>query len=266
VSNAFWLELRRCRSLTLWITLAALAYAAIMAWFWPIMRDNAAVFSDYMKLFPSEFLVAFGMEGSLADPGVFFTTYVGSWLWPILAALAAIIMATRPVAVDLERGFLELPLATRLSRARYLGAVICAQALALAALAFITVLGFWAAAQLVGAPYELARMLIVALLAWLFACAIAACASALAVITLSRAVGGGIVAAVLLAMYLLNVVAQLQPDLSWLATLSALHYFKPTPLIDHGTLPLAELALFGLIAGAAWILALWSFRRRNLST
>jgi ABC-2 type transport system permease protein len=265
MNEAFLLELRRSRSLIAWIAIAAVAYGGIMAWFWPIMRDNAALFEQYMNIFPKEFLTAFGMEGSLGDPGVFFTTYVGSWLWPILAALAAIVMATRPVAVDLERGFLDLPLATGLSRARYLGAAIAAQAVALAALAFITVLGFWVASQFVAAPYELGRMLIVAVLAWVFACAIAACALLLSVVTLSRAVGGGIVAATLLAMYLLNIVATMQPDLSWLASLSAMHYFRPTEVIDHSTLPLAELALFSLVAAAAWMLAELVFRRRNLA-
>jgi hypothetical protein len=265
MSQAFKLELRRCRALILWTTLAAVAYGAIMAWIWPIMRDNAEAFEQYMKIFPPELMAAFGMEGSLADPGIFFTTYIGGLLWPIMAALAGIVIATRPVAVDLERGFLELPLATGLSRARYLGAVICAHASALAVLAACTILGFWVAAQVVGAPFELGRMIVVALLAWLFACAIAACASGLAVITLSRSLAGGIVAVALLGMYLLNIIAAIEPNLSGLASLSVLHYFKPTQLIDHGTLPLAELVLFALIAVAAWTLALWSFRRRNLA-
>lgn len=259
------LELRRERALTAWITLAAMAYVAIMALFWPIMRDNSQVFDDYLKLFPEGFLAAFGMEGNLADPGVFFTTYVGSWLWPIMAALAGIVLASRPVAVDLERGFLELPLATALSRPRYLVAVTIAHAIALAVLALGTVLGFWAAAQVVGAPYELSRMLVLALLAWLFACAIAACTGWLAAVTLSRAIAGGTVAAVLLAMYLLNVVAQIQPDLGGLGSFSALHYFQPTKLIDGGVVPWAEMLLFAIVAAAGWLLAVVTFRTRDLA-
>ena len=261
---AFALELRRTRSLILWLCVVSLAYGGIMALFWPIMRDNAALLAQYMDLFPKQFLAAFGMEGSLADPGVFFTTYLGSWLWPILAALAAIVLATRPTAVDLERGFLELPLATSISRHRYLAATIGAHALALAVLALASVLGFWIAANLVGAPYELPDMLVVAVLAWAFACAIAGVTALLAVVTLSRSVAGGIAAAVLLGMYLLNVVAQMNPDLEGLRYLSALYYFRTTPIIDEGTLPVREVALLASVAVLGWGLAVLAFRRRDL--
>lgn len=265
MNTAFRLELRRDRALAAWLTLAALAYGGIMALFWPMMRDNAQMIEDYLNLFPKGFLAAFGMEGSLADPGIFFTTYVGSWLWPIVAALAAIVLATRPAAVDLERGFLDLPLATRLPRRRYLLATIAAHAVVLAVLALGTVLGFWLAAQVVAAPYELDRMLILSVLAWLFACAIAACTAVLAVVTLSRAIAGGIIAAALLAMYLVNVVAQLQSDLGGLAMFSALHYFQPTKLIDDGVVPWAEMLLFGAVAAGGWLLAVVTFRARDLA-
>ena len=259
------LELRRVRALALAMTAAAAGYAAIMAWFWPIMRDNSKLIDQYMSMFPSGFMAAFGMEGSLSDPGIFFTTYIGSWLWPVMAALVGIVVATRPVAVDLERGFLDLPLATRLSRARYLAAITLAHALALAVLASVTVLAFWIAATIAGAPYDPGRLFIVAVLAWLFACAIAACAALLSVITLSRGWAGGIVAIVLLAMYLINVIAQMQPDLAGLANLSALHYFRPTSLIDKGEIPVLDMALFAVVAVAAWAAAILGFRRRNLA-
>ena len=94
-----------------------------------------------MKLFPKEFMAAFGMTGSLADPGIFFTTYIGSFLWPVVGAIAAIVLATRPTAADAERGWADLSLATPLTRWRYLGAAILGQLLVLGALALVTVAG-----------------------------------------------------------------------------------------------------------------------------
>ena len=95
-----------------------------------------------METFPQEFLAAFGMTGSLSDPGVFYTTYISSWLWPIMAAVLALLLGTR-VAADLDRGFLDLPLATPMSRVRYLAASIVGQAVAMAVLAVATVGGVW---------------------------------------------------------------------------------------------------------------------------
>jgi ABC-2 type transport system permease protein len=264
MTTALRLEVRRARALVLWLAIITVAYGATIAIFWPMMRDNTALLDEYMKLMPEGFLAAFGMAGSLSDPGVFFNTYLGSWLWPILAVVAAVVLAARPVAADLERGFLELPLSTALSRMRYLGVAIASQALALGVLSFVAVIGFYVAATVVEAPYELGRMLIVAVLAWAFACAAAGVTSFVAVVTLSRSVTAAIVVAVVLAMYLINVVAQMQPDLADLGRLSALYYFQPTPIIDEGRLPVAEVGLYALVAIVSWVASLLAFRRRDL--
>ena len=64
-------------------------------------------------------MAAFGITGDLGDPGMFINSYIFQFLWPLVAAIVAILLATR-VAVDAESGFLELPLSTRLPRLRYL--------------------------------------------------------------------------------------------------------------------------------------------------
>jgi hypothetical protein len=148
---------------------------------------------------------------------------------------------------------------------RYLGAAIVSQAVALGVLSLVAVLGFYAAATVVGAPYDLGPMLVVAVLAAAFAWAVAGVTSLLAVLTLSRSVAAGITVAILIAMYLLNVVAQMQPDLDTLAHLSAMYYFQPTPVIDEGVLPVGEVALYVVVALLGWLVSLVAFRRRDLA-
>jgi ABC-2 type transport system permease protein len=261
----FRLELRRDRTLTLWLGIIAFAYAGTMAIFYPLMKENVALLEEYMELFPEEFLIAFGMTGSLADPGVFFTTYVGSYVWPIVAAIGAILLATRPVAADQDRGFLELPLSTPMPRVRYLAVAVVGQILVLAILAVAMMAGVIVLGILVDAGLDAGRMLLVIPSALAFGCAIAAVATLLSVITLSRGVAGGLTAGILIAMYLLNVVAQLQPDLDWLARLSAFHYFDTTAIIDEGLIPWSDIAVHTVAALVAWVLALALFRRRDLA-
>lgn len=262
--TAFRLELRRNRSLTVWLAIAMGAYGAVMGAMYPFMVENNAVFESYMEAFPPEFLAAFGMTGSLSDPGVFFTTYIGSWLWPIMAAAVAMLLGTR-VAVDLDRGFLDLPLATPVSRVRYLAVSIVGQAVALALVAAATVGGLWAAGVLVGADFDPGRFALGAGLAWLFGCAIAGVTTLLAVVTLSRGRASGIVSAILIVMYLIFVVAQISPDWAWLAPASAWNHFETTALIDNGVLPAGDIALFAGVALAGWIAALVAFRGRDLA-
>jgi len=262
--TAFAMELRRSRTLTAWLAVTMALYGAIMAAIYPIMVENNELFNEYMKTFPQEFLAAFGMTGSLSDPGVFYTTYIASWLWPIMAAALALLVGTR-VAADLDRGFLDLPLATPVSRTRYLAWSAVGQAIAMAVLAAATVGGLWLVARLVGADFDGGRFALAGILSWLFGCAIAGVTTLLAVLTLSRGRASGIVAGILVAMYLVYVVVQINADLAWLAPVSAWDHFRTTELIDDGTVPIGDLLMFAGIALGGWAAALAVFRRRDLA-
>jgi ABC-2 type transport system permease protein len=262
--TAFRLELRRNRSLTAWLSVMLAGYGAVIAAMYPIMVDNAQAFEDYMAIFPEEFLAAFGMTGSLADPGVFFATYIGSMLWPIVAAIAAIILATRPVAADVERGWSEVVLGTRLTRTAGLLAAITAQMIVLAVLAVATVGGILGVGALVGAGFDPAPFLAASAIMWLFGCAVAGVTSLLGAVTLSRAVAGGIAAGVLLMMYLVNVVAQVQPELAWLADFGAFKYLAVTRTVDLRIVPRPSIIVFGVVAVGAWVASIVVFRRRDL--
>jgi len=95
--------------------------------------------------------------------------------------------------------------------------------------------------------------------------AIAGPTTLLAVVFLDRGRAAGLAAGILVLMYLANVIAQLSPDLTWLANLSAFHYFDLKPVIDSGTYPAGDSALFMAFAIGGWILALLAFRRRDLA-
>ncbi len=262
--HVFGLELRRSRSLTLWLGLAVALYSGFVAAFYPVIRDNAKSFEDYMSIFPKPLLAAFGMEGSLGDHGVFFNTYLGSMLWPIVAAIAGTVLGTRAVAADLDSGFLELPLATRIDRVRYLAAAVGGQIVVLAVLATLTVVSVLVAGVLVNAGFDAGRFLLTVPVLFLFACACAAVASLLAVVTLRRGLSAGVVAGGLLVMYLLDAISKLRPDLDWLGALGAFRYLRSTSAIDEGVLRVGDLAVFAVVAVVCWLLAVLLFRRRDL--
>jgi ABC-2 type transport system permease protein len=259
------LEARRSRTLTFWLAVVAVLYGGLVAALYPTMKANAKLLEDYLNILPKGFLAAFGMAGgSLVDPGNFFATYIGVFLWPILAALGGILLATRPVAADLERGFLELPLSTRVERTRYLGSTIAVHAIAIVGVAVATVGGFLVVGSIVGAGFDDGRLLLVVLPAAAFGFAIHGATAALSVVTLSRGLAGGVTAGGLLAMYLLDIVARLQPDLEWVGTISAFRYFDVRTIINTGTLDAGALGLFLAVGLGGWAIALWRFRTRDL--
>jgi ABC-2 type transport system permease protein len=261
---AFRLELRRGAMLILWVSLVSMLYAGIIMLFYPTILENAAEFEKMLAIYPKELMAAFGITGSLGDQGTFINSYIFQFLWPLVAAIAGILLATR-VAADADSGFLDLPLSSRLPRVRYLGATIVAQIVGLAVLTALTI-GTVVAVDLFIAPdFDWARLTAAGLHAFAMAAAITGVTCALAVILLDRGRAGGLVAGILIVMYMLNVVAQLAPDFKELARLSAFHYFDLAGVIDTGTYPVVDSAIFAVTAMLGWLLALWVFRRRDLA-
>jgi ABC-2 type transport system permease protein len=251
IRSILGLEARRSRAIGFWLSVVAALYGVFIAALYPTLKANSQVLEDYLAILPKELLAAIGLkpgEGGLADPGVFFSSYIGEWLWPVLAALGGILLATRPVAADLDRGFLELPLSTRVPRVRYLALTIVAHAVAILVAAVATIGGFLVGGLVVGAGFDSGRLLLVIVPAAALGFAIHGVTSALSVVTLSRGTAGGIAGGILLAMYLANIVARIRPDLDWLGSLSAFRYFDVKSIIDSGTFDASGLALFAVVA------------------
>jgi hypothetical protein len=261
--TALLLELRRSRTLVLWVGLVAALYAGAITLFYPTILANAAEFERLLAIYPRELMAAFGISGSLGEPGVFLNTYVFQFLWPLAAALVGILMATR-VAADADRGFLELPLSSRLSRMRYLASTIVVQVVAMAILAGAVITAVWLVDLLIQPDFAIERLLLGGIHAIAMGLAISGATTLLAVVLLDRGRAGGLAAAILIVMYLGNVIAQLSPDVRWLADLSVFHHFDLKPLIDSGTYPLADSLLFLAVAVGGWLVALPLFRRRDL--
>jgi ABC-2 type transport system permease protein len=262
--TAFRLDVRRSRSLLLWIGLVSAFYAGFITAFYPTILENAEQFEQMLSIYPEELMAAFGISGSLGDPGTFLNSYVFQFLWPLVAAIAAITMATR-LAADVDRGFLELPLSTRLPRLRYLGATIGSQVVGMAVLAAMTIGSVLVVDLFIEPDFAFDRLALAGIHACAFGLAICAVTALLAVLLLDRARAGGLVAGILIVMYLVNVIAQLSPDLRGLADLSAFHYFDLRSLISSGAYPGTDSLVYVTVAIIGWALALLTFRRRDLA-
>lgn len=261
---AFRLEFRRGRMLILWVGLVSMLYAGIITAFYPTILENAAEFEKMMAIYPKELMAAFGITGSLGDPGTFVNSYIFQFLWPLVAAIAAILLATR-IAADATSGFLDLPLSSRLPRLRYLGATTASQVVSLAALSAMTIAAIVIVDAFIEPDFDIGRLALAGVHAFVLSLAIAGVTSVFAVLLLDRGRAGGLAAAILILMYLLNVVAQLSPDLADLARLSAFHYFDLKPLIDTGAYPAGDSAIYLAVAVLGWIATFVLFRRRDLA-
>jgi ABC-2 type transport system permease protein len=264
MNAAFRLEFRRGRMFIFWLGLISVAYAGFITLFYPVVLENAADIEKLMAIYPKELMAAFGIVGSLSDPGTFLNSYIYQFLWPLVAAIGAILLATRPAA-DADRGFLDLPLSTPLPRLHYLAATVAAQLVELAIVAAATVGAIVGADLFIEPNFDTGRVLLSGVHAFCFAAAISGVTTLLAIISLDRGRAGGLVAGILIVMYLLNVLAALSPDMSGLARLTAFHYFDLQELVETGAYPLGDSLLYLAVAVVGWGLALPVFRRRDLA-
>ena len=261
---AFLLELRRSRTLLISLGVVTALYAGFITVFYTNVAENAKAFEDLLKLYPKELMVAFGIEGNFADPAVFLSGYVFNFLWPLMAAIVAIVLATR-VAADADRGFLDIALATPIERVRYLLASVAIQVRGVAALAAVMVGSIVVADLLIEPDFATANVLLSTLPALAFGLAIAGPTTLFAVILLDRGRAAGIAAGILVVMYLVNVIAALAPEYEGLASLSVFHYFDMKDLIRTGTYPVGDTVVYLVVWAAGWLLALGAFRRRDLA-
>ena len=258
------LELSRSRTLVFWLALTLGVYAGFMVTYYPRMQAQVESVNKLLDLWPKEMLAAFSIEGNLMELGTFFNVYIFTLIWPWLAAIAGILIPTRTVAADLERGFLELPLSTPISRPRYLISAIAVQAIVMAVLTISMIGPILVVAPLAGVHLDPARFVVVGLLAFILGCAIAAATTLVSVVTLSRGMAGGLVAGGLLVMYMIQTIAKLAPEMAGVAYASVFRYFSPAPIIRDGTVPWGDFVALALTAAACWALAIWAFRRRDL--
>jgi ABC-2 type transport system permease protein len=129
----------------------------------------------------------------------------------------------------------------------------------------VTIAAIWIVDLGIEPDFATDRLALAGVHAFALGLAICGVTAFLAVVLLDRGRAGGLAAGILIAMYLINVVAQLSPDLRWLANLSAFHYFDLKQVIDSGVYPLADSTLYVTVAILGWALALLVFRRRDLA-
>lgn len=259
------LDLRRARSLLLWLSVIAAAYGGFITVFYTNVVDNAQEFERIFEIYPREILLAFGLEGDFAAPGVFLGGYVYSFVWPIVAGLAGIVLATR-VAGDADRGFLDVTLVTPVRRVAYLTAAIAVQALVLAVLAVALTGSIMVSDLLITPDLPTANIVLATVPTAAFGAAVAGPATFLAVWLLDRGRAAGVAAGLLILMYLVNVVVALAPEVAGVGVVSLFHYFDIRSLIDTGTFPVADTLVLGLIGLGGWVAAVTLFRGRDLVT
>lgn len=191
------------------------------------------------------------------------------FIHPFSVALLSVFAIGYPVATvagERQRGTLEVLLARPISRRSLYVTSFVAGALFLGVLLALELTANVVSASLVGVIDEIdvADVPLVWLNGWLLFLAFMAIGLAASVSFDRLAPALGITLAVLLVMYVVDVVASLWPDAAWLADYSLFHYVKAKQILE-GTLALGDLGLLAVVVAIAVAVALVVFPRRDIA-
>jgi ABC-2 type transport system permease protein len=244
---------------------------SLLAWGLPLGLMSAFVVAIYpsveaalgraIRSYPSGIKEAFGIDGLNNVE-----QYLQAEMLSLIVPLALGYLAVRAVASGLsgaaESGRLDVLLSAPVPRRLLVAAGFLATALELAAVLAVTALLTGAGSLLAGAGLSAGRALAGFASVWALALVFAALGIVASGFSLRTSVVTGSVAGVLVAIYVVDLVGRLDPDLSGVRYASAFKYYGNA--IEDGIEPLAfcgvTLAAVALAAIGAWL-----FDRRDLA-
>lgn len=197
-----------------------------------------------------------------------------AWSHPIVIALLAahaIIVCTRTLAAEVERGTVDVLLALPVSRARLFFSETAAWLLTAAVLLGAVYAGSWTGARFIPPEHrpDFGRLLMVLCNLSLVYGVIGATAMLGGVLTDRRV--RAVLATIILTIgsVLINFLYTLDPSLEFtkhLRFLSVLDYYRPVRMLMEGAWPLRDMAILGGAIVALWTAALAVLSRRDVTT
>ncbi len=261
-------SMRTRRTAMIWYSLAGglLAIAIGMIYSSIVERIDLA---SYLNEFPPEMLAAFGMSSNIL--GTTEITYAGfmsfeffPW-FGIALVIYALVASGSQVASEVENGTMDMVLANPVPRwvyviSKFLGLLVPLLIIGL-------VCGGFAAAGglLQGLEVPVNRFLYLGAIMGLFGSAFAGVGILLSVVTLSSQRSQMILAVIVIAQYVMDVVSKISADWEWIAPYTLFHYYDPGRILESFDWFWSPFIIFGVFAIVGPLAAVWFFQRRDLA-
>lgn len=255
---------RRIRGALVLAALLALMSLLFVALF-PSIASSGADLDAYMESLPPAMQAAFGATGafSIATIEGFLAVELYQFFWLLLLGIYTAYVAGGLVAGDVERGRMDVLLATPVSRRRVVVEKFASLVPVVVAINLIVGVAVYATVLAIGESIPVADLAAVHLLSIPYLLACGAIGLLLSVVFDDSDVAkrGGLGA--IFALFLLETVSQ-SADLGWLGAISPTRYYDPTAVLVAGEYDWTGALV--LLAGTALLVAVsaaW-FRRRDI--
>lgn len=248
--------------------LSALAFLEMYIAMYPTVKSQAATFDQMMKSMPQELFKAMNMDPasfSFSTLEAYLSTEYMSFLWPILAIVFAISIAGYIAIREIDKGTIEVLCSLPISRSKIFISRYITGLKILAVFCVISLMGALPFAMLHNVDFVLANFITATIGALFFIWAVYSLATLVSVIFSDKGKATMVTSGILLLMYVINILANLNSSLENIKYLSFFHYFSGSELLNKNNLAIYTILTLGGFAIVATILAVVRFSKRDLS-
>lgn len=247
---------------------SSLAFLEMYIALFPSISEQSAAIDQMIKSFPPQMFQALNMDPSSLSFGnmqAYLSSEYLSFLWPIMAIVFAISVANYISVNEIEKGTIEILMSLPVNRTKVFLQRYFAGLAMLIAFAAISLLGAVPLAGLHGVDFVLANYITAAIGASLFVWAVYSLAVLFSVIFSEKNKATMASGGVLVLMYVIYIISNLNDDLANLKYISFFNYFSGSDLLAKNIYPEYMIIALGGFAFIATVGAVIWFRRRDLS-
>jgi ABC-2 type transport system permease protein len=220
-------------------------------------------YGDVIDSMPKEMLAFFGAGASFDTVEGYLSLEFFSYA-PLIISIFAIMAGTAVIAGEEASGTLDLLMAQPIGRLRLLLVKLLALAIAAGILLGTVLAIFWITALAMGIEIPAAKIHIAFALLWPFEVAVAYLAVLLSQFFPSRAIVGTIMAAIMVASYMLDALGNLEPALAGLRPFLITVYYQGSAALNGDISWWYTGGMLGMLTGSV-LLTIPLFLRRDLA-
>lgn len=261
----FWQTVRNRR--TSWMIYSVIGLLSLLLYLatFPAVQSISADYNKILATMPKALLQAFNIsQSSLTLMGYLTSKHFGL-VWPVMMIFLMTSYSGGAMAKEIDTRSMGLLLSLPVSRLRLYLVRVLAGATGLAVFVILTEAVTWPLAKLFNFTLLASDIINLGILGFCFGLAILGLGMMFSSLVSESGKSAGAMAGLVLAMYIINIVAQLDSKLKDAKFISLFHYFLPGSVVDGGHLDMVSLAVLIGVGVAAAAVGAWVFVRRDVS-
>jgi len=242
------------------------AYAVLILAIWPSLRENVSTLNQLWESYPEGIRKAFGGENfTFATFDGFLSVEYFNQMWVIVMTAFSISIATGAIALEIERGTMELLLAQPVSRRALLLTRHFFFELGLLFLIGATLIPIAIGSPLVSGDINYMGLLALAVPAFLFFTAIGSFTFFFSVLFNSRGTAIFVSLGIIIISYALDILAKINDTISNVHFLSIFFYWDPYRYLHNLSFAWGDIIVLIAITLISTAAAVYRFERRDIA-